>query len=346
MKTNNFSLLLFIAISNMTIYSQICFSTFVNNLYNSAYIGLLIYLIPIIILCSLFNGFKKNINPLKDIHKNKFIKFISIIYLFVHAILLIYFTSVVIKDHYYNHLSFYIIIAGILITCFYLGSFSPNKIINLSTIFFLMILLFNFIPFFHLEERNINLLLPISINKNIIKCYIIFMFPLDTIIFSLNSATYKNGFSKKLFILGNLFSFLLLITIFLDSLSLFSSKYYLNSIFSPFIRWSVYQGNKFFESYDILLLIILIVTTIFRVSYNFSTIKTLFINKKYINIYGFLISFLILIILFLLVNYFNTILIINLIILFVTIFIIYCYIVHLSYKYKSKNNKLGSESNE
>lgn len=343
MNAKNINLIIFMICSNMVLYSQISFSTFINNLENYAHYGLLCYLVPIIIVCFLYKGFKKGFNPIINIEKNIVIKFISIVYLSVFSIIILYLTSTVIKVQFYSELPILIIFIGLITTCIYLSLNSPNQIINISSIFFIIILLFNLVPFFHIQERNFNLLLPIGINKNIYKCFIIFLFPLDNIIFSINSASYDKGFSRKTFLIGNLCSFSLLLIIFLDNLTLLSYKYYVGTIFSPFIRWSVYQGNKFIESYEILLLIIIIITTIFRVAYNLSTTRILLKYKKNIKSSAviFTILLIILTILYMFINMLNSILTISLIILLILIMILFTYFIILSYK----SNKQGSEHN-
>lgn len=343
MNTKNINLIIFMICSNMVLYSQIGFSTFINNLENYAHFGLICYLIPIIFLCFLYKGFRKGFNPIISIDKNIIIKFICIIYLSIFSTTLIYLTSTVIKIQFYSELPIIIIFIGLIITCIYLSTNSPNQIINVSSIFFIIILLFNLVPFFHIQERNFNLLLPIGINENIYKCFIILLFPLDNIIFSINSASYDKGFSRKTFLIGNICSFALLLIIFLDNMTLLSYKYYIGTIFSPFIRWSVYQGNKFIESYEILLLIIMIITTIFRVAYNLSTIRILLKYKKNIKASAtiFTILLIILIILYMFINKLNSILTVSLIILLILIIILFTYFIRLSYK----SNKLGSEHN-
>lgn len=343
MNTKNINLIIFMICSNMILYSQIGFSTFINNLENYAHFGLICYLIPIIILCFLYKGFKKGYNPIININKNIIIKFLCIIYLSLFSIILLYLTSTVLKVQFYNELPILIIYVGLIVTCIYLSTNSPNQIINVSSLFFIIIILFNIIPFFHMQERNFNLLLPIGINNKIYKCFIILLFPLDNIIFSINSALYDKGFSRKTFLIGNICAFSLLLIIFLDNMSLLSYKYYLGTIFSPFIRWSVYQGNKFIESYEILLLIIMIITTIFRVAYNLSTIRILLKHKKNIKLSGIIFTILLVIlsILYMFINKLNSILTVSLIILLILIMILFAYFIRLSYKL----NKLGSEHN-
>lgn len=341
MQVRNFSLVIFMILSNMVICSLVCFSTFVNNLLNNAYIGLLIYIIPIILISLLFKGFKKGFNPLINIKKNKLIKNVISLYFIVSSSFMIYLTSIIIKDHFYNSLPIFTIFLVITFTVVFMSKNTPSRIISLSTLLFVILLLVNIIPFFHFKERNINLLLPININKNIFKCWIIFLFPLENIILAINSSSYVNGFSRKIFVLGNFLTLIYLLYIFVDSLSLLSANYYKNTIFSSFIRWSVYQGNKLFENYEVLLLIIMIITIIFRVSYNLSTLRI--VNSFKINKFsGPLLSLLLLSILYLLysfVNYFNQILIICLITCLVLIIIFYIYIIYLSYSTNNKNIK-------
>lgn len=329
--------IIFITISNILIMSEIGFYSFFEPFKNTAWIALLIYLFISIILSLLFCGFTNSTGIIKRINKHRIIKYIIAIYYFINILSMIFLGTVIIKDKFYPDVSIIIIYGTLLFTCIYIGYRSFSNIINTSIIFFSLIVLFYIISFTHLDGRNFDLLLPFTIDyKKLLMGKIILFFPLDNILFSLNCDSMKEGFSRKTYTIGNILSFVYLLIIFIDSITLLGANYFDNTKHGCFIRWEVYQGNKFIENYDVFLLVIMVTTIVFRIGLNINNFQNVLNIKKSdkVNAILFLIFFIGLSIFCLLINHLKTIIDISIYTSFYIAIIIYLYFIVLSWKIK------------
>ena len=201
-------------------------------------------------------------------------------------------------------------------------------------IFFTLIIVFYAISLTHLDGRNLNLLLPFTFDiKKIFLGKIILLFPLENILFSLNTDNLRNGFKTKAYTIGNLSSMFYLLLIFIDSLTLLGANYFKNVIYGSFIRWEVYQGNKFIENYDIFVLIIMVTTIVFRMGLNINNFQTIMGIKKTnkFNTIFFILIFIVLSVYCLFINNLQVIIKYAIEISFIIIIILYIYFVVLSW---------------
>lgn len=332
MKIKNSTFILFLSLSNILIISEISSSLLFNNYGNNSWLVIIIYLLFVILISLLFNGF--NINITKYIKKKYLVKLVLVVYLYLSIVLMIFLTSVAIKNEFYPSININIIITTIAFCTIYVGCKQTKEILGLSAIFYIVILSYYVISFSFLNSRNFSLLLPISIDyKSLYKSYLIIMFPLENIIYSIQSDNIKNGFSRKTFVLGNVFTFLYLLFIFIDSITILGGNFHKGINFGSFMRWKTYQGNKFIESFNVFLMIIMILSIIFRLSLNINTLRRLTLIKKKSFILIFSISLLIgLIFLNIYINIIKDILRIVLKCSFFLILFIYIYFTYLSYK--------------
>ena len=339
MKIKNNKIIIFIAISNILIISQAIFTKLLDTFKQSSWIALLVYIVFISIIGFLFKGFSTNTNIITDINKHKIIKYLLGIYLIYVISSSIFLASIIIKDYFYNKASLIIVFSIITTICFILSKLQFSKIINVSMIFFFFFLFLYFTPFFHLKERNFLLLLPFELDiKDLIKVYIILVFPLENILFSLYSNQIDKGFRRKDFILGNLFAYSYLLLIIIDSLSLLGANFFENTRFGEFIRWEVYQGNKFIEAFDIFFLIIMTASIIFRGIIYFNMFRKTFSIKRatYKQYYLLFTVLLVQFTLYVYINYFQDYVEYSLPISLIMISIIFTYLIYLSYKTKKK----------
>lgn len=277
----NIKMTIFMAISNILILSEVGFYSFFTPYKHTAWIALLIYIGITFILSILFRGFPNNTGIIKIINKHFIIKYLILIYYFIVISTMIFLGTIIIKDKFYSDVSIIIIYATLLFTCIYIGYRNFNNIINVSLIFFTLIVVFYVISLTHLDGRNFNLLLPFTFDiKKIFLGKIILLFPLENILFSLNTDSLRNGFQTKTYVIGNLSSMFYLLLIFIDSLSLLGANYFESVKYGSFIRWEVYQGNKFIENYDIFVLIIMVTTIVFRMGLNVNNFQTILGIKK------------------------------------------------------------------
>lgn len=338
-KVGNIKIVSFIAISNILILSEVGFFNFFLNFRHTAWIALLVYIFITFIMSMFFKGFSKDSIILKKVLDNKLIKNLILFFYTIIISTMIFLTTIIIKDKYYTDINIVLLYSSLLLTCIYIGYRTFNNIINISMIFFFFILLFYVISFSHLDGRNISLLLPFTLDiKKLYSAILILIFPLENILFSLNCNNLKNGFTRKAYVLGNVLSLIYLLIIFIDSITLLGADYYVNVKYGSFIRWEVYQGNKFIENFDVFLLIIIIVTITFRMGLNICNFRNLLKVKKTekFNVIFFIVFFIIIGIYTIFINHFNIILKYMLYASLVISFIIYIYFITMSWKLSKK----------
>ncbi len=334
-KVGDVKLISFISISNILILSEVGFYNFFLNFKHTSWIALIFYIIITFLLSMLFKGFPKDSMIVKKVQDNKIIKFLILLFYTIIIATMIFLTTVIIKDKYYADINIIILYSSLLFTCIFIGFRTFNNIINISMIFFFFILLFYIISFSHLDGRNMNLLLPFTLDlKKLLSAVLILIFPLENILFSLNCNNLKNGFTRKAYVLGNVFSLVYLLIIFIDSITLLGADYYVNVKYGSFIRWEVYQGNKFIENFDVFLLIIIIITITFRLGLDICNFRNLLKVRKTekFNIIFFAIFFVLIGIYCIFINHFQIILKYLLYGSLGLSFIIYIYFVGMSWK--------------
>lgn len=333
-KIGNIKLTIFMTISNILILSEVGFYSFFTPFKHTSWIALLIYIGITFILSIIFKGFPNDTGIIKIINKHFIIKYLLLIYYFIVISTMIFLGTIIIKDKFYSDVSIIIIYATLLFTCIYIGFSNFNNIINVSMIFFTLIIVFYAISLTHLDGRNLNLLLPFTFDiKKIFLGKIILLFPLENILFSLNTDNLRNGFKTKAYTIGNLSSMFYLLLIFIDSLTLLGANYFKNVKYGSFIRWEVYQGNKFIENYDVFVLIIMVTTIVFRMGLNINNFQAIMGIKKTnkFNTIFFILIFIVLSVYCLFINNLQVIIKYAIEISFIIIIILYIYFVVLSW---------------
>lgn len=342
-RISNTKMIFFIALSNILIISEVGFYTFFTPFDHSAWIALLIYIFITFFISIIFKGFPNNSGIIKKINKNKIIKLLILFYYIIIISTMIFLSTIIIKQKFYSDINIIIIYGTLLLCCIYVGNHNFNNIINVALIFFVLILIFYFISFTHLDGRNFKLLLPLTIDiKKLYRSRLILIFPLENILFSLNSDNLKKGFNRKIFTIGNILSMFYLLIIFIDSISLLGANYFKDVKFGSFIRWQVYQGNKFIENFDIFVLVIMVITITFRMAININNVFNILLCKKKnkFNLIFYIIIFIILTIYCLFINYLNIIMKYVLFCSFFISIIIYIYFIILSFKIKRGNKNV------
>ena len=336
-------LILFMSTSNIFIVNLIGLSRLFNKFTNNAWIVVFLIFLSNLILFIPFKGLPKGINLLKKIKNNKFIKLLILIYLLFSITLNTLIVSFTINKFFYFNSSVLITCLVILITGLIISKESLNKIITINIVFFIMIIPFYLIPFTHIEERDFSLLLPIYLKSlDLIYAFPLLMFPLEHLIHGIFCDQMEKGFDKKSIILSFLFEGLYIFLIMIDAQTLIGANFYVDMEYPGVFRWLIYQGNKFIENYDIFLLIIIIVTYIFKLSFYLFALRNILFKKINIKTYSFL--FIIIFILISLIYSINNKLnIISNIYLYSSHFILlslYCYFTYISHKVsKTKETK-------
>ena len=340
---SNKKLILFMSISNIFIINLIGLSRLFNRFKNVAWLIVLIMIIMVFIICLPFKGLPKELNIMKKIRKKYLLRILLLIYLLFSITFNTVIVSLTINKFFYFNTNVLITSFCILFASLILSRNSFNKIISLSMIFFIFIIIIYIIPFTHFEEREFSLLFPININfKDLIYTIPLLMFPLEHLIHGLFNNQIENGFTKKSLIISCIIEGFYILFIMLDAQTLVGANFYVDMYYPGVFRWLVYQGNKFIENYDIFLLIIIITTYIFKLSFYLHTLrKILFIKSKTKNyLLIFLVSFTIISILYILNNYLGIISVVYIYTSLGILLILYLYFIYLSHKnyLKGKNN--------
>jgi len=275
-------LVIFNSISNICFISIIGFSLLINTYGNMSWLVLIGCILISLLLSMFFKGFPNHFNVLKQVKKNHLLRIIILLYLTITITLVTITSTLAIKKYFYTENStMFIAIFSIFIAL--LISYNRIKnIFDISMIFFILIPIFYFITLFTLEDRYIRYFLPMNFDLNNLNlALMILIFPLENCLMFLYNNQTKNGVKRKHFLISNFFTLFMLLLIIIDSLSLLSANFLKDIRYPSFYRWHLFSGNKFFQNFDIFLLIIIIITVIFRLSYYLQIFRlTLFAPKK------------------------------------------------------------------
>lgn len=281
-KVNNYSVIIFMYSTNVIYLTTIGFDLLLDNFKQSTWNVFILDVLVSIAIIFLFKGFPKKTYPLKMVFKNNFIRAIMIIYLVITSIIIIIISSSILQIYFYLETPLYIFIVLTIIVSTIVGFQSFKIIINSAFLPLLTISLFYIIPLFFLGSRDFLLLFPIDINYN--KLYlslIVLLFPIDNILFSLYAPQMKKGFTRKTLVTATIFLAIYFLYIIVDSITLMGAAFFKDVTYGGFYRWLFYKGNRFLENTNILLLIVLTITVIFRLGFYISTTRLLIkIPKK------------------------------------------------------------------
>lgn len=335
MKTKNYKVIFFLTASNILFINQSIFNVLINNYKQSSWIAIIFFIIIVMFLSIFFKGFTGTTNVTKELNKNKFVVSLINIYIIIILSVIIFLASIIIKDYFYNRTSVFIIIILLSILCNYLSRYSFPKIIGISLIFTIGCMFFYLIPIFHINERNFSYLLPLEFDiKKLFSCIHLIIFPMENIIFSIYSNQINKGFRKRDYLLSNIFSYIYLLFIVIDSITLLGANYYQNIRLGEFIRWEVFQGNKFIETYELFFLTIITTSVIFRGIIYFNIINRINLIKSnsLIRYIPLIITLIIQLLFYIFINNFHNIVFMSLNFLTIIIIIVYIYFIKLSYK--------------
>lgn len=336
---SNSKLIFFMSLSNIFIINLIGLSRLFNRFQNSAWLVVIIMIILNILIFLPFRGLPKGTNILKRLKDKYLLRILLILYIIFSISFNTIIVSLTINKFFYFNSNVLITATVILLAGIIISRESFNKIISLAIIFFIIILPFYMIPFTHLEERDFSLIFPLYLKfDELIYTAPLFMFPLEHLIHGLFCDQIEDGFSRKTLILSCIFEGIYIFFIMLDAQTLVGANFYVNMYYPGVFRWLVYQGNKFIENYDIFLLIIIIVTYIFKLAFYLHTGRKILyqksINRTYIII--FIISIILIATLYIFNGQLGPISVIYLYFSLGILLILYFYFIYLSHKKEIK----------
>lgn len=284
-----YSVIIFMAITNIFYCDFVGFNYLIDNYKQNAWIMILFLFIINIIICLPFKGFKKSFSPLKEIKNNVFVKTIVILYIVLSAVMLTLFSSFIIKNYFYYETPIQVFIVLTTIVSIIISFQSFNSIISSAILFFFFFGFFYIFPLFFLKEHDFSLLLPIDIDiKNFYKVFLMALYLLDNFLLVFYSPNIDNGFKRKHIFIGNTILIIYFLYITIDSTTLLGANYYLNTKMAGFLRWQLFKGDSLLENYDVFLLVMITVTTIYKLSMHFNILRLitgLKKNNKYLFIF-------------------------------------------------------------
>lgn len=264
------NLILFIGILYSINYGSLCFSSFIMKDFDKiAWIIPLTNIIPFIILVLLYKPNKNIIN-----YKNsKMFKILLLISSFINSALWIFISSQMLGISFYNltPVSFFAVITIIIIII--LSNINHKVILRLGVLFTTGFVFF--IPLV-LDYQNtyqpyIDILRPLDFN--ILKGIYYITIVNELFLYVTTNEFYDKPISRKQLILaGTIILFVTSLQI-IDSYAMVSYKYYSNLMFPSLNRYFSHKGNRFVEHYDILLLFIMVITTLYKTSHYITKTK-------------------------------------------------------------------------
>lgn len=277
-----FNLILFLCFSNAFYANFFGFNFLIDNYMQNAWFPFIIIFIINLLFCFLFKGFNNKFYPLKIVKKNYFIRIITIIYSIVTSLIIIIFSAILTRNYFYYETPAFLFIFITVITSLILSYQGFSSIISTSTIFFSVFIIFYIFPLFFIKEHDYLLLFPFTFNfKEIYKILLMLLFTFDNFIVIYFSPLINNGVKRKHLVISNSILIIYCLHIMIDSLSLLGANYYKNTFMSAFLRWQLFKGDSFLENYDIFLLVLLTIITIYKISVYFNLIRlTLYCKKK------------------------------------------------------------------
>lgn len=339
---SNYRLVFFMSVSNIFIINLIALSRLFNRFTNIAWLIVILMIIFNIIFFLPFRGLPKGINLLKKVKTNYLVRMLMVLYLIFSITFYTIIVSLTVNKFFYFNTNVLITSFVILLTGTIISRESLNRIINIAILFFILIIPFYIIPFTHLEERDFSLLLPIYLKfEDLIYIIPLFMFPLEHLIHGIFCDQIDNGFSKKTLIMSCIIEGIYVLFIIIDAQTLIGANFYVDMFYPGIYRWLIYQGNKFIENNDIFLLMIILVTFIFKLTFYIFALRNLLFKKSKTIVYIIIFSFLFAIvsIFYIFNNFLNTISEVYLYVSLGILLIIYFYFIIIANKNRKITNK-------
>lgn len=263
----------FIVMSSIFFITAVYFPVLIKKFNNISWIAIIIAILMVVLLLLCFPSFNEGFNPLKSINKSSPIKFILSSYLIFSTILHIIICSILIKTVFYHLTPIIIIIFALTLPISVLTNQTSKCIFDTGTVFFFISLLIYILPLTSSSLRKLYLLLPIHFNFELSYILLMLLFPLDLIVYTFYNPIVKGGIKKKHLILATVLLLGYFMFIVIDSVTLLGSQY-LNGIpFGGFLRWEYINDNRFFQSFDILMLFLVTIITIYKSAINLNLVK-------------------------------------------------------------------------
>lgn len=267
-------------------YCYICFNIFlicgINSLYasniimrNFPYNGYIIplLLLPFVLLLTtiLFN----NLESLKLVINNRFIRILFLLYLILSAYILIINYLKITNDYFYNITPPLIVLIIILFLSLFISSYGINNIINVGFIFSILIFSIGLILFI-MNPTNNNINNNYQFNDYYLLIGNLFIY-LDILLLP-PFCSYKAS-KKDIYIILTISTIINTLLI-LKNYLLFDSSFFIDHKYPYISKFLFISINNYFEHFDLYYLIIITIFIIFKLSINIEEYRILCKIKK------------------------------------------------------------------
>ena len=257
---------------------------------NSCYLSILMnseikysWLIPLFILIPfilLILFIKKDFSKYQEI-KNKFIvKFVLFFYSILSISLLIYYSSVILTNWFYEESSLFLFIALFGFILIILGLLNTNAILRIGFIWAIVYAVIALLGISIHNESNIMFLFPIELKSStFIKNLFFLIIPLDNIVYLLFDDNHKP--KRKTIILSGIFTLIFCFIQLVINLTLVNYRFY-EDLETPAIEvFFMYFSKNHIGHYDIVLIINVLMTLFYKgVFYGNITLQLFPKNKQ------------------------------------------------------------------
>lgn len=285
-KVSKFSFIIFNSFIYYTITNSLIIPFLINYYGNESFIyALLFSLLGIII----FLIYKPQIRLYNKLLNSIIMRYIIALYLLVFIIILIYMSTIVIKQFYplTNEVYFYLLF---LIVGSFLAYYGIHGLVSLATPIFLFIPVLIIIPIIFSErELDYTLALPFDFSQNIFPLLMLSIIPLDIVLQTQFLQVKKNNTFSRMSLITPLFISMFLVGLnLLTTISTFSIGFLKVCELPGFIIYDSLKISKNFDNYDVVLIFFVTATSIFKIGFNIAAIRILLHFKnttsRYINL--------------------------------------------------------------
>lgn len=323
---------------NMIIFSinlaNLTYSSLVMN--NDAKYSWLVPLFSIVPFLFLMLFFKKNFTDYQAIRNSFIFKFLIFIYSLLSITLIIYYSSVILTNWFYEESSIFLFIIGCSFIILLLSLFKMTSIIRVGFIWAIgYILLAGFGLTIH-NESDIMFLFPIELKTSTFTKNLFFLIiPLDNLIYLFIKNPENNYPQKKTIIFSGLIALILCSIQLIVNLTLVNYRFYDGLETSAIETFFMYYSKNHIGHYDIVLIVNVLITLFYKGTLYANLAVQVFPKKKRILTIPFL-SLIIVPIIIQMIYFKNLKLLISYINLGL-IFFLYLFIIYQQRRVKNEN---------
>ncbi len=262
-----------INLANLT-YSSLV----MNNYTKYSWLVPLFTIIPFLFLMLFFKKDYKNY----QIIKNKLVfKFIIFIYSFLSISLIIYYSSIILTNWFYEESSIFTFIIGCSFLILLLSLFKTTSIIRVGFVWSICYIILACLGLTISNENDIMFLFPIELNTlSIIQNIFFLIIPLDNLLYLFIENPENNYAQKKTIMISGVITLIFCSIQLIINLTIVNYQFY-DGLKTPAVEvFFMYSSKNHIGHYDIVLLINVLITLLYKGSLYANLAIQVFANKK------------------------------------------------------------------